>query len=74
MKSKGVVNAGLLDQDYALKWVQKNIRLFGGNNRSVTIAGNSAGAGSVMYHALTSGGRAGTALFQNVGVILVDGG
>ncbi|KFY36023.1 hypothetical protein V494_05383 [Pseudogymnoascus sp. VKM F-4513 (FW-928)] len=65
VKSKGAVNAGLLDQDYALKWIQKNIHLFGGDKRSVTIAGNSAGAGSVMYHALTGGGTAGTALFQN---------
>ncbi|OBT45571.1 hypothetical protein VE00_03497 [Pseudogymnoascus sp. WSF 3629] len=65
VKSKGVVNAGLLDQDYALKWVQKNIHLFGGDNCRVTIAGNSAGAGSVMYHALTNGGTAGTTLFQN---------
>ncbi|KFX87272.1 hypothetical protein V490_08392 [Pseudogymnoascus sp. VKM F-3557] len=65
VKSKGVVNAGLLDQDYALKWIQKYICLFGGNNRSVTISGNSAGAGSVMYHALTKGGTDGTALFQN---------
>ncbi|OBT66314.1 hypothetical protein VE03_04330 [Pseudogymnoascus sp. 23342-1-I1] len=65
VKSKGVLNAGLLDQDYALKWVQKNIHLFGGNKQSVTIAGNSAGAGSVMYHALTNGGTSGTALFQN---------
>ncbi|OBT54867.1 hypothetical protein VE04_03758 [Pseudogymnoascus sp. 24MN13] len=65
VKSKGVVNAGLLDQDYALKWVQKNIHLFGGDSCSVTIAGNSAGAGSVMYHALTNGGTSGTALFQN---------
>lgn len=61
------MNAGLLDQDYALKWVQKNIHLFGGDSCSVTIAGNSAGAGSVMYHALTNGGTSGTALFQNVG-------
>ncbi|OBT76453.1 hypothetical protein VF21_04020 [Pseudogymnoascus sp. 05NY08] len=65
VKGKGVVNAGLLDQDYALKWVQKNIHLFGGDSCSVTIAGNSAGAGSVMYHALTNGGASGTALFQN---------
>ncbi|OBT88219.1 hypothetical protein VE02_02423 [Pseudogymnoascus sp. 03VT05] len=65
VKGKGVVNAGLLDKDYALKWVQKNIHLFGGNSCRVTIAGNSAGAGSVMYHALTSGGTLGTALFRN---------
>ena len=42
--------------------------MFGGNGRRVTIAGNSAGAGSVMYHALTRGGKEETALFQNVSV------
>lgn len=41
---------GLKDQNLALKWVQKNIKLFGGNPDSVTLAGNSAGAISVQYH------------------------
>lgn len=42
-------NFGLLDQVKALKWVQKNIRRFGGNPNNVTIAGASAGAQNVSY-------------------------
>jgi para-nitrobenzyl esterase len=40
---------GLLDQIEALKWVQRNIKAFGGAASNVTIAGESAGALSVMY-------------------------
>lgn len=66
IQSKGQLNAGLLDQRFALQWVQKYISKFGGDPTRVTIAGESSGAGSVVHHSLAYGGKESN-LFTNVG-------
>eukprot|EP00762_Andalucia_godoyi_P001214 ANDGO_02098.mRNA.1 Crystal protein len=56
-------NYGLEDQRFALKWIQRNIKSFGGDASRVTLGGESAGGTSIAVH-LTSPKSKG--LFQAV--------
>lgn len=60
----GVLNAGLLDQQYALQWVQSHISKFGGDPTRVTIWGESAGADSVIQHLIANDGNTQPKLFR----------
>ncbi|KAA1475671.1 alpha/beta-hydrolase [Dentipellis sp. KUC8613] len=64
VKEKGALNAGLLDQQLALQWVQKYIPKFGGDPTKVSIWGESAGAGSVLLHTVAHGGHTNPPLFR----------
>ncbi|KAG2359504.1 Alpha/Beta hydrolase protein [Suillus spraguei] len=64
VKEGGALNAGLLDQNYALQWVRAHISQFGGDPTKVTIWGQSAGAGSVIQHVVAQGGNTQPPLFR----------
>ncbi|KAK7044580.1 carboxylic ester hydrolase [Favolaschia claudopus] len=64
VKEGGSLNAGLLDQEFALKWVRANIHKFGGDPNKVTIWGESAGAGSVVQQVIANGGKTNPPLFR----------
>jgi para-nitrobenzyl esterase len=54
-------NYGLMDQQAALRWVQRNVRGFGGDPGDVTVFGESAGGLSVLSQLASPGARG---LFQ----------
>ena len=52
---KSTNNLGLLDQICALKWIQKNIKNFGGDPNKVTVLGQSSGGASMSLLPLING-------------------
>ncbi|KAH8817777.1 carboxylesterase family protein-like protein [Flagelloscypha sp. PMI_526] len=66
VKQQGVLNAGLLDQRFALEWVRSHISKFGGDPSRVTIMGESAGGGSVMHQITAYGGARGVPFHQAI--------
>ncbi|KAI3587366.1 Alpha/Beta hydrolase protein [Fusarium oxysporum f. sp. albedinis] len=56
VRAGGVANAGLYDQQLAIKWVVDHISLFGGDPSRIKLLGESAGGSSIL-HQITAFGE-----------------
>ena len=56
MEQEGFPNAGLADQRAVFDWIYKYAPLFGGDKESISIWGESAGAGSIYHQLVWQGG------------------
>jgi len=54
---KGSGNAGITDQQLAMRWVQENIHAFGGDPNRVTLIGQSSGGTSILGHLASRSSR-----------------
>ena len=59
LRSEGSIsgNQGLVDQQVALQWVQRNILAFGGDPKNVTLFGESAGSQNTCLQVVAPGSR-----------------
>lgn len=56
-KAEGALNLGYHDMRQAMRWVNENIRQFGGDPQKVTLIGESCGAEAVTAHMMAYGGE-----------------
>jgi acetylcholinesterase len=57
LEKEGNLNIGLHDQRFALSWVHKHIKAFGGDSENVTLFGTSVGSGSILLQTVAYGGN-----------------
>jgi para-nitrobenzyl esterase len=66
-ESHPAINYGLMDQQFALRWIKKNIAAFGGDASVITLWGQSSGGTSVLANLIspTAKGLFGRAINQS---------